>query len=292
MIHESNFIINSKKKKVFTQSWRPESEFNAAILLIHGYAGHSNRYEYFAHKMVAYGYAVFAIDLQGFGRSEGLKADIENFDDYIEDTKLYLQQLLGKYNDIPWYLMGHCMGGNVAILTATENQDKVAGLILTAPALKIVSNLPKVVQEMANYVSAFAATVPIMAMDLSALSKDPEVIKDFENDELAYNGRIRARMAIQMGKGAEKARSVANKINIPVWLGYGAEDQWIEAETAKKFMTELSSENLRFQLFEGLYHDILHEPEKDGIISDIGKWIAEVDVKPIKQLEEIEEIIR
>lgn len=291
MINHKNFIINKNQKKIFTQSWIPDNNLKAAILLIHGYAGHSDRFAYFAVEMVKYNYGVFALDLQGFGRSDGLKADINDFEDYVEDTETYLKQIKQDYPQIPLILMGHCMGGNVAILTTAKNPGKISSLILTAPALKVISNLPKVVQDMANYVSAFAATIPIMPMDLSALSKDPSVIEEFKKDPLAYNGRIRARMANQIANGAEKARKAANQISIPVWLGHGTEDKWIETEATKTFVENLASEDVTYKLYNGLYHDMLHEPEKDIIIGDILQWIEKTGLDHEWQNVENEEII-
>ncbi|HKJ46805.1 MAG TPA: lysophospholipase [Balneolales bacterium] len=275
MIHRVNTFINQRGKKIFTQEWIPESDIKAAVLLIHGYAGHSGRFKEFANKLVKQKYAVFALDLQGFGRSDGTAADIEDFDDYVKDTTIYLENLQKEFSDLPLFLMGHSMGGNIALITAAQNDHQLNGLILSAPALKAMSNLPKVIQDMANYISAFAATIPVLRMDIEVISRDTKVIEEFKKDPLSYNGRIRARMANQLAKGSEKAREAALKITYPVWIGHGTDDKLIDPKGTHEFNEIVPSEEITCHLYEGLYHDILHEPEKEKVTNDIISWLDE-----------------
>ncbi len=287
IVHNEYSFLNKRDVTLFTQSWEPVDEMEAAVILIHGYAEHSGRYGHLAKFLNSSNIGLFAMDLAGHGKSEGNRADIVKFEHYVDDISIYVEKIEEQLSLRPVFLMGHSMGASIAIQYAARHRFELSGLILTAPPLKTFSTIPKVIQEMARYVSAIAATVPVISMDPEMLSRDSNVIQEYNDDPLVYHGRIRARMAQQMVEGGKQALSVADKLILPVWAGHGTEDRIAHPDGTRMFIDTVKSEDKKYRYYGGLYHDILHEPEMNEVIFDIMKWIElQLNPESVKNMKE------
>ena len=92
MQHSSGAITGQDNLTLFTQHWLPDTPPRAVIILAHGYAEHSSRYAHVAAYLTAHGYAVYALDHRGHGRSEGVPVLIHDFDEYVADLRTYFEQ--------------------------------------------------------------------------------------------------------------------------------------------------------------------------------------------------------
>ena len=273
MIVSEDSFLNKRNLKIFTRRSLPEKPLRAAVLFIHGYAEHSGRYEHLARQMNKDGIGVFATDLQGHGKSEGRRCDINNYTEYVDDLSTYFKEITAEFPNVPWYIMGHSMGGTLAVLLAYRYQSSIHGLIISAPALKIVSNIPKVVQDMVRYVTAVTPMVPVINLDTRSLSRDKKVVEDYKEDPLVYHGRIRARMAQQLVDSGKAALDLAGELYVPVWAGHGLSDRIADQQGTREFLDSLYHPDKTSRYYEGCFHEILQEPEHDEIISDIIHWI-------------------
>ena len=116
---------------IFHQRWLPAGDARAVLLIAHGYGEHSGRYGNVVEEFVPRGYAVYALDHRGHGRSEGERVHVDHFDDYVEDLKTYLDQIRNETGDLPIYLLGHSMGSFIATSYAARYRDELTGLILS-----------------------------------------------------------------------------------------------------------------------------------------------------------------
>ena len=273
MIVSEDSFLNKRNLEIFTRRFLPEEPLRAAVLFIHGYAEHSGRYEHLARQMNKDGIGVFMTDLQGHGQSGGTRCDINNYEDYVDDLSSYFKKITGEFPNVPWYIMGHSMGGTLAVLLAYRYQSSIHGLIISAPALKIVSNIPKVVQDMVRYVTAVTPMVPVINLDTRSLSRDKKVVEAYKDDPLVYHGRIRARMAQQLVDSGKAALDLAGELYVPVWAGHGLSDRISDQKGTCEFLENLYHPDKTARYYEGYFHEILQEPEHEEIISDIIRWI-------------------
>ncbi len=273
MIISEDSFLNKQKLEIYTRRWLPGEAPRAAVLFIHGYAEHTGRYECLARQMNDHGIGVFSLDLQGHGKSGGTRCDINSYKDYVDDLSAYFEDITGEFPNIPWFVMGHSMGGVLAILLAYRYQSSLHGLIISAPALKIVTNIPKVVQDMVRYVTAVTPMVPVISLDTSALSRDKKVVERYEKDPLVYHGKIRARMAQQLVDGGKAALELGGEMYLPVWAGHGLADRITDQKGTREFLDSLSNPDKISNYYEGCFHEILQEPEHEDIISEIISWI-------------------
>ncbi len=102
--------------KIFVYSWLPDGKPAAAVQISHGMAEHAARYERFAEALTAAGYAVYANDHRGHGKTAGaLKnvgyfADKDGWDILVDDMHRLTDHIKNQHPKIPVFLFGHSMG--------------------------------------------------------------------------------------------------------------------------------------------------------------------------------------
>ncbi len=121
---------------------RPRRAARAVIVLVHGLGEHSGRYDHVVARLVREGYAVHAIDHRGHGRSDGPRAFIEDMDNAVADVDALVDRAVEAHPGVPVFMLGHSMGGLIALRYAIAHQDRLAGLILSA-ALAALEAVPK-----------------------------------------------------------------------------------------------------------------------------------------------------
>src|SRR5262249_40153531 len=121
---------------LYAQRWRPRAGDPRAVVVIHhGLADHSDRYAPFAERLVHAGYAVWALDMRGHGRSAGARFQIDRIDDLLDDLDAFLALVRENEPDRPIVLYGHSIGGLATALYAIERHPSVAGVVLAAPGI-------------------------------------------------------------------------------------------------------------------------------------------------------------
>lgn len=272
------FFVNSRGKQLLSRQWIPPRNVKATVVFLHGYAGHSGRYDALARYLSRSGIAVFAFDMEGHGGSEGLRADVREFSYYVDDTIQFFHGVEEHFTDRPHYLVGHCMGALVAAEAAQRLNDSIAGILMSAPLFTFAREVPKVVQQTASYVSALAATFPIMSLDMERLSCDREVLHDFLNDPLTCTGKLRARMASHLIEGGKKALQFVRKAQKPTWIGHGTDDELADPRTVEELQNE-QLKNLSVQLYKEYRHFLLQDPGWERVADDMVKWIGQQNGK-------------
>ena len=136
MKQEGGYFKGQEGFNLHFQGWLPGNNPRAIIFIIHGLAEHSGRYAETAANLVKQGYAVFCQNHRGHGLSEGRKGYIKCFTTYAADLSSFVDEMSARYPDIPVFLLGHSIGGTIAVDYCLKAPDKVNGLILSAPALQ------------------------------------------------------------------------------------------------------------------------------------------------------------
>ncbi len=257
---------------IFYRSAVPENPI-ASIIILHGYAEHSGRYlhviDYFAERNLA----VFAPDERGHGKTAKVLGDIESFRLVIEDIDLLVTQAEEKFATRPVFMLGHSMGALLALLYAEKFEERLKGLILSGPALILPDNVSPLLKKMAGFMAKIAPRLGVQPFDSSGISRDPEVVRKKDEDPLYYKGKTRARTGNEMLRGIESAIAGLKDISLPILILHGGADPIISPEASKIVYANVSSEDKTLKLFDGLYHEIMNEPEKEEVLEFIGNWI-------------------
>ena len=276
MKNRSSWLELKKGRKVFLRSWHPvnKMEIKGIVLIAHGYAEHSGRYDYTAKYFTDKQYAVYAPDHYGNGRSDGVKADVPDFNLFVTDLQFVLKTIKKLENNKPVYLLGHSMGGAISTILASKEGDEIKGLILSGASIRIDGGVSDLVKSISKFIAVIVPYLPLVEFAVEGLSRDPEVIETYKSDPYNYNGRVRARMGREMLRSEEIiTEDLLSKITIPTLILHGEKDPLVNPECSRIINSNISSSDKEMRILENLYHEILNEPEKDEVLKIIGNWL-------------------
>jgi acylglycerol lipase len=253
----------------------PSGTANASILITHGYAEHGGRYLPFMRRLADAGYRATAFDHRGHGRSEGLAGFILRSSHLVRDIDVFARKLKRDAPAVPVVLFGHSIGGALAIRYAAEPGAAIDGVVTAGMYLKNAEPVSPLLVAAARLLDFFAPALPIRPHDVDHLCRDREVVEAYLADPLVYNGNVRVRTALEIISNHRPVVSAAPKITVPALLLHGTGDRIALADTTNEVFGLLASEKKRVRMYEGLYHELLNEPEGDIVASDIITWLDE-----------------
>lgn len=259
---------------LFIQGWRPEKPQRGTVVLVHGYAEHSDRYQHVAAFLTARGYAVHTYDQRGYGRSEGRRAFVRSFGEYISDLHDVVCHVRQEEEaDCPLFHLGHSMGGLVCTLYCLDHGARPAGLVLSSPALRVNEDMAPILRRFAGVVSQLAPTLPTVHLKHETLSRDPAVVAWSEADPLNYHGRIRARTGQEILRAANCLWDRAGQLTVPLLVFHGTADGLTTVDGSRELYRRAGSTDKTLKLYEGFYHETMNEPENDKVLADIVDWL-------------------
>jgi len=261
--------------ELFWQGWLPEAGVTptGVLLICHGLGEHSGRYGNVVEAVVPDGWAVYAPDLRGHGRSGGRRAHLDGYDDWLADFDTFRRHVVARHPGLPVVLLGHSMGGQIALAYALDHQADLAGLVLSAPAL--ASNaVPKAAVPVLQALAKVAPTLRPAGIDTTKISKDPAVVVAYHADPLVHQGKptlgLSARLFGQFDVLPERARG----LKLPLLLQHGTLDVLAEPSGSRLLESTSGSPDQTVRWYEGLWHEIYNEPEREGPLTDLREWLA------------------
>lgn len=272
--HAEGTFTGTGGLKLSEQSWRPRGvEPRAALIVVHGLKDHADRYTEMAEALVGAGYAVHAFDLRGHALSEGERVWVERFDEYVQDLELFVRRVQAREPGRPVFLFGHSMGGAISTLYSLERKTELAGLILSAAALKPGKEVSGFLIGVSGIVSALSPRSKLLESQDEKFSRDPQVVAEMKRDPLINQGNGPARTGAELLGAMERIGQRAQELTVPVLALHGDADQLTNPEGSKELIARAASSDKTLILYPGLVHDLVHEPERARVISDIRAWL-------------------
>lgn len=261
----SHFGAAADGRVQFRRRWRPESP-RAAMLLVHGIGEHSGRYEHVGAAFAAAGIDVLAHDQRGFGHTEGRRAFIEHFDEFLHDVEVLIDER--RSLGVPVILMGHSLGGLVATAYLVSEHPQPDLAVLSAPALDAVA--PAWQRKAAPVLGKVSPKLHIKAaFDGSVLSRDEAVQRAYEEDPLRVNGSTAA-LGRAILAAMDETGSRLERLRVPTYVLHGDADTLV-LPSASEPLAELPGVTRR--VWPGLRHEAMNEPEHPEVIGEITTWI-------------------
>jgi len=273
--HHAEHFTGEGGTRLFYQSWTPSAGSRAILLVVHGLAEHSGRYLNIVNEFVPAGFIVCAPDHRGHGHSEGKRCRINRFNDYVQDLDTYVDIVRGEYPGVKIFMAGHSLGGTIATAYAEAHQEKLSGLILSAPTLKAGSSITRRDKLLARIASRLAPGIGVSSLDAAFISKDPAVVKAYTGDPLVYTGKISARLGAEILHAIEDTiPPLLQTLELPILIMQGTEDRLSNPEGSRMIFDGVSSSDKTFKRYEGLFHEIFNEPERAVVFADMREWLA------------------
>jgi acylglycerol lipase len=254
---------------LFERHWLPESAPRADVVIVHGYAEHSGRYEHVGTALAGRGYAVHAFDLRGHGRSEGRRVFVRSMKEFLDDLDAFLQR--NKHPERPLFLLGHSMGGTVVALAAVTRETGAQGMILSGPAL--TTSASPLMTRIVLLLGRLFPSLRLRKLDAATVSRDPAVVAAYEADPLVDRGKIYAGTAAAMVRATRTIDKHEADIRLPLLIMHGTEDQLASPAGSQALHERASSTDKTLHLYAGLYHEIFNEPEQQAVIGDVLAWL-------------------
>jgi alpha-beta hydrolase superfamily lysophospholipase len=273
--HEEDQFKTNDGLNLFEQRWQPTKEPKAVIVIIHGYAEHSGRYSHVADYLINNGYAVETFDLRAHGKSDGKggKTYINSIDEFLSDVDVFLKQVKEQHPNKNLFLLGHSMGGAIVTLyTITRNPD-LKGIILSGPTLKISDDISPLLVKLSSVIGKVLPKLPTIKVDSTAISRDPEIVKKYDNDPLNYRGGIPARTGAEVTRATKLIQEQMEAIKLPLLILHGTADRLSDPEGSQLLYKRAQSKDKTLKLYDGFYHEILNELEKEQVLGDIVEWL-------------------
>lgn len=258
--------------RIFWQAWLPPGPCRGVVVIAHGAGEHSGRYRHVAERLVRDGYAVYALDHRGHGRSAGPRAFIDRMDDAVADLDALVLRAAGEHPGLPVFLLGHSMGATVSLCYALRHRDRLDALVLSAPLAALEAASP-LVRLAARTLSAVTPRLPVIAVDSSLVSRDPAVVQAYNADPLVHHGKLPARTVAELGAAIESFPSRAPEITVPTLILYGAADTLCPTEGSVMLGRRIGAGDKTIKSYPGLYHEILNEPEQEQVMDDLCAWL-------------------
>jgi acylglycerol lipase len=258
---------------IFTRTWRPAEAPRGVVVISHGFNAHSGQYLWVADQFLAQGLAVYALDHRGRGKSEGERFYVDKFEDYEDDLTTFVSMAKAENPGLPVFLLGHSAGGVIACNYVLDHQAELNGFICEDFAYQIPA--PDFVLAVFKGLSYVAPHFQALTLKNELFSRDPAAVDALNNDPLIAGESQPLETLAAMVRADERLKTGFSQITLPVLIIHGAEDKVTKPSGSQAFYDNVGSTDKTLKLYEGTYHDPLHDINKELVMSDIVNWVNE-----------------
>jgi acylglycerol lipase len=257
--------------KLYAQHWRPQTgDVKAVVILHHGLADHSARYQDFAVRLVHAGYAVYAHDMRGHARSAGRRITFDEIDLLTGDLDRFVALVRTKEPGKKLFLFGHSLGGLTTALYAIEHQPDVAGVVLSAPGIAL--DVPAFAIGALRFAAAIAPNAPLLETPHRDFSSSKDVIAAMDHDPLIESPKGPARSSRSLIDGVARVWAHPERLTAPLLAVHGTGDKIVAPIASREIVARAGTSDRTLRLYPGLQHDLLHEPG-EAVATDIVAWL-------------------
>jgi acylglycerol lipase len=257
--------------KIFTRSWHPAGKPRGVVVVVPGFNAHSGQYLWVAEQLVGRGLAVYALDLRGRGKSDGERFYVQKFADYENDVATFVAIAKSKEPGLPVYLLGHSAGGVVACLYALDHQPELAGLICESFAHEVPA--PDFALAVLKGLSHVAPHAHVLKLKNEDFSRDPKVVEAMNKDPLIAHEVQPTQTVAEMVRADERLKKEFAKITLPVLILHGTADKATKPSGSQHFYDHAGSTDKTLKLYQGHFHDLLNDVDKQVVMADILGWL-------------------
>jgi len=263
--------VKSGDRGIFVRSWQPSGAARGVIVLVHGFNSHSGYYIRTGEELAARGFAAYALDLRGRGRSDGDRFYIESLAEYAQDVGTVVSLAKLRHASLPVFLLGHSAGGVASCLYVLEHQAELAGFICESFAFELPA--PDFAIAALKGLSHLAPHAHVLKLHNDDFSRDPAVVKAMDDDPLIANETQPTRTLAELARADERLRSEFPSITLPLLILHGTADKAAKASGSQTFYDSAGSKDKTLKLYEGHYHDLLNDVGREDVFGDIVGWI-------------------
>jgi acylglycerol lipase len=257
---------------IFFRSWRPSARPRGVVVIVPGFNSHSGYYSWVAEQLVSSGLAAYALDLRGRGRSDGERFYVSQFADYVTDVAGVVIHAKSQEPDLPVFLLGHSAGGIVSCVYTLEHQAELSGLICESFAFQVPA--PDFALAVFKGLSHVAPHAHVLRLKNEDFSRNLEAVQAMNDDPLIAHETQPTQTLAEMVRADERLKKEFPLITIPVLILHGTADRATRPSGSQLFYDTVGSTDKTLKLYEGHFHDLLNDIDKELVMADITRWIG------------------
>ena len=277
MKREEGWIESAEGNRLFWRRHSPEEDPRAVLLVVHGLAEHSGRYLHVLDHFADAGFDCWAHDYRGHGQSPGLRVHVREFDEFLTDLAAARQLVRHAQPDLPLFLVGHSQGGLIVLREALTNPQGLEGIVVSSPFLGMHPDAapPAALHMVANIVSTFAPKMMFSKVaEPSALSRDPKVPEAYIADPLVST-TVSARWFTSVMRAHADTHARASSLSLPALVMQSGDDRLTDPAATRSWVSHAPADLVDYVEWEGLYHEMFNEPEKEEVFARVELWLGE-----------------
>jgi acylglycerol lipase len=265
---------------LYFQGWEIEEPAKGVVCLVHGLGEHSGRYAHVGERLNQARYHMMAFDLPGHGKTSGKRGDLPTYDVLNKYVTLMLSEASRRYPTLPQILFGHSMGGLVVLYYCLKIKPSLAGVVATGTGLKTALEEQKGKILLVKLLGPlFPGLVIASGLDTSALSRDAQVVDDYQKDLLVHD-RATLGLGFYSLKAIQYIYGNARAWDLPLLLMHGTDDRLAYPKGSEDFAELVSPKLCTLKLWQGYYHELHNEPGKEEVfkylITQLDQFIDKV----------------
>jgi len=258
--------------ELFGQSWIPDSEPKAVINFVHGIGEHTDRYQNWMPFFVDAGYAVFAIEYRGHGRSFGKRGYIKNYNELLNDIDVLLEQSKKAYPSLPHFLYGHSLGGGMVTHYVLKRKPNIKALVATSPWLSLTVEPPKWQVSLVEFLHKIAPTLTIVSnIKTKDITHNKDIVKAYSDDKMVHS-KINLELFLSAFKNGKWNIKHAKEMPVPFLLAHGSDDKITNPKGSEAFYNN-NPKKTSLKIWEGMFHELHNEPIREEHAKYIINWL-------------------
>ncbi|MBC8536839.1 alpha/beta hydrolase [Feifania hominis] len=276
MTQTTNTLITSDGAKLYFKRFLPDGHPRALLCIVHGLGEHIDRYTRMAEFYTAQGFAVFGIDNRGHGRTQapGGPGHAAPRRLVLDDVALELRTMKKEYPDLPVFLYGHSLGGNIVLSYRTLRGDMVDAYVVTSPWLILAQPLSKPKELGGRLLAKLKPAAPIeTGLDAAGISTVRDEVEQYRRDPLVH-GKISALTAMESLDLAKEMLARAGDIHSPILLIHGDSDPICSVEGSRLYAKN-SGDWLRYVEFPGVRHEVHNDTSRETLYETVLAFLEE-----------------
>ncbi|MGI8922411.1 MAG: lysophospholipase [Solirubrobacteraceae bacterium] len=242
------------------------------VVIAHGGGEHSGRYQHVADRLNEEDFAVFALDHRGHGESEGKPGLIEDLGELVSDLGTMISIAREEQPKKELFLLGHSMGGCVALDYTLDREDTLDGLVLSAPLARLGTANP-IEMLAARVLSVVRPSFGVFKVDSATVSSNPEVVRAYDEDPLVLHDKMAAKTITEIAGAIKSFPKRLPDLRLPLLVMVGTADQLVPPSAARMVHDRAGSVEKQLIEYDGLFHEILNEPEQEQVMDDLVGWL-------------------
>lgn len=278
--HEIGILEGRDGVAIPLRAWR-RSDARAVICYLHGIGEHSGPFTAMGDILHESGLAVYTHDHRGFGLSGERRGHIKSFSLLLDDVESMLDLARWENPGKPVFLVGHSMGGHLALRGAYRTREWLSGVIALSPGFKTQTTVPL---SLVLKVVRLALTAPetYITGDITDVptTRNPHHLERVAQDEY-WVRRFTAGFYVEMLRSIRSALAEVKQLSLPVLMLQAGEDYLVSPEANREIFHTMDSPDMAFRLIPGLYHNMIVEPEMPMVAEIIADWAKDRAALPI-----------